>query len=139
MRNPFPPAVEAGRVVLTRYRSKYGDPFGAFAFLHNGSNLLRVIASNGEDWIDAGFDGPAWEHVSVSLAHRCPTWEEMAYVADLFWDPSETVIQYRPAADQYRNCHPFCLHWWRPVGVVVPTPPAETVAPDPVAREGRQS
>jgi hypothetical protein len=128
MRNPFPPAVEAGRLLAGRMGSSYGLQFGAFMFMH-GSHCLQVIASNGDDWKEAGLSGHPWEHVSVSLAHRCPTWEEMVFVADLFWDPSETLIQFRPAADQYRNCHPYCLHWWRPVGVTFPTPPAETVAP----------
>lgn len=26
-----------------------------------------------------------WEHVSVSLRNRCPTWDEMCLVKDIFW------------------------------------------------------
>jgi hypothetical protein len=74
-------------------------------------------------------DQDAWEHCSISLPARCPTWEEMAFVAGLFWDPEDTVIQYRPAASSYVNCHPFCLHWFRPIGVTLPTPPSFLVGP----------
>ena len=33
--------------------------------------------------------GGGWEHVSVSLARRCPTWEEMCMIKDLF-------VEYHP-------------------------------------------
>ena len=79
----------------------------------DGGVSLAVIASSGF----------GWEHVSVSRRNRTPTWEEMAFVARLFFEPDETLIQYRPPADEYVNDHPFCLHWWRPIGVELPRPP----------------
>src|SRR5690349_6482303 len=32
--------------------------------------------------------GEGWEHVSISIPSedRCPTWEEMCFVKDLFWN-----------------------------------------------------
>lgn len=51
------------------WRSRPGDPFGVFLFRMNGLDL-RIIASSGSDEIP-------WEHVSVSTARRCPTWDEM--------------------------------------------------------------
>ncbi len=77
------------------------------------SQVLRVIAS----------DGGGWEHVSVSLPNRIPSWEEMVYVRDMFWDPEDAVMQLHPPHSSYVNNHPFCLHLWRPIGVEVPTPP----------------
>ena len=74
---------------------------------------LRVIASDGE----------SWEHVSVSLADRTPTWEEMCLVKRLFWDPEDCVIQFHPPESNYVNLHPYCLHLWRPIGVTLPVPP----------------
>lgn len=77
------------------------------------SLILKVIAS----------DGGEWEHVSVSLPSRCPTWGEMSFVKKLFWEPFDCVVQYHPREEDYVNNHPFCLHLWRPTGVEMPTPP----------------
>ena len=67
--------------------------------------------------------GGGWDHVSVSKATRCPTWEEMCYVKDIFFNDDEVVIQYHPAKENYINNHPFCLHLWRPQNISLATPP----------------
>lgn len=54
-----------------------------------------------------------WEHVSVSTQSRCPTWEEMSMLKDMFWDDSETVVQYHPKKSEYVNNFPYCLHLWK--------------------------
>lgn len=81
--------------------------------------VLKVIASNGD----------GWDHVSVSLPHRCPDWPEMCHIKDLFWSPEETVIQYHPAAADYVNHHPHCLHMWRKQEFEFPVPPTWMVGP----------
>ena len=77
---------------------------------------LKVIAS----------DGGGWEHVSVSLPDRCPSWHEMCHVKSLFWDAEDAVMQLHPPASDYVNQHPYCLHLWRPSweGAVIPLPPS---------------
>ena len=75
---------------------------------------LKVIASDGE----------GWEHVSVSLHNRCPTWAEMAFIKGLFWDGVDCVVQFHPPESEYVNNHPFCLHLWRPTDHQIPTPPS---------------
>lgn len=55
-----------------------------------------------------------WDHVSVSLAHRTPNWEEMELVKQLFFKEYEWAVQYHPAKSYYVNLHPNCLHIWRP-------------------------
>lgn len=81
-----------------------------------GSSLtLRVIASDGAGLID-------WEHVSVSLKMRCPTWEEMCYVKGLFWDDEDAVMQLHPPRSDWVNNHQFCLHLWRPLKQSIPLP-----------------
>lgn len=76
-------------------------------------------------------DGLGFEHVSVSvreigapqpLTKRCPTWEEMCRVKDVFWDEEDTVIQYHPPKSKYVNCHPYVLHLWRPLHYSIPVP-----------------
>ena len=101
---------------------------GAYKFPRSRGDLF-VIVSDGTDWSEAGFAPPAWEHVSVSLGTRCPTWEEMNFVKDLFWRSDECVIQFHVPKVQHINCHPYCLHLWKPIGVVLPQPPSDTVAP----------
>lgn len=70
-------------------------------------------------------DGLGWDHVSVSPigSDRCPTWEEMCYIKDLFWSKDDCVLQYHPTEDDYVNVHPYCLHLWKPQDVPVPRPP----------------
>ncbi len=79
---------------------------------------LRVIAS----W------GMGWDHVSVSLSTRCPTWDEMSWVARTFF-PGEYAMQLHVPESDHRNFHPFCLHLWRPQNSDIPTPPGWMVAP----------
>ena len=87
---------------------------------------LRIIACDGTDP-----EAQGWEHVSVSLAHRTPTWEEMEFVRDLFWLPEDTVLQFSVPREQHINAHPFCLHMWRKIGATVELPPPILVAPNP--------
>lgn len=58
------------------------------------------------------FDG-GWDHVSVSLETRCPIWDEMCYIKDLFWDEEELIIQFHPPKSKHRSYHPYCLHMWK--------------------------
>ncbi len=91
--------------------------------------LFAVIAANG----GIGLNGAKWEHVSVHLesstreVDRCPTWQEMCYIKDLFWSGEDCVVQYHPPASQYVNMHPTTLHLWKPVGQALPMPPKEMV------------
>lgn len=64
----------------------------------------------------AGSNEAGWEHVSIELkARRLPTWDEMCYVKDLFWDEEEEVVQMHPRKSEYVNLTD-ALHLWRPVG-----------------------
>ena len=87
-----------------------------------GNHELSVISS-GEHW-----DNPIgeWEHVSVSTPTRCPTWEEMCKVKNLFWYEHETVLQFHPKTSEYVNNFPYCLHLWKHKDEVK-LPPTECV------------
>ena len=73
---------------------------------------------------DYRINGMGWDHVSVSFAMRCPTWEEMCEIKDIFFREDEACVQYHPAADEYINNHPYCLHIFRPQEKTLPTPPS---------------
>jgi hypothetical protein len=71
-----------------------------------------------------------WEHVSITInckdkpVKRCPTWAEMCFIKDLFWNDDETVMQLHPPKADHVNNHPYCLHLWKPVNKTIPVPPA---------------
>lgn len=84
---------------------------------------IRVIASSGE----------GWDHVSVSLEKRCPDWSEMEHIKHLFFRDSETAMQLHVPPADHINCHPHCLHLWRPLDEDIPRPPAWMVGPEETA------
>jgi len=100
---------------------------GAFLFeLHPNKEYrhwrrLKVVASAGE----------GWDHVSVSLDDRTPTWDEMEFIRKRFFKPDEVVIQLHLPESQHINYHPHCLHMWRSWKQTYDLPPAEFVGPPP--------
>ncbi len=74
---------------------------------------LRIICSS----------GLGWEHVSVSKKTMVPRYEELTYVKDLFWGPEDCAMQLFVPEAEHINCHPNCLHLWRPVDGEIPRPP----------------
>ena len=106
---------------LEQYRKNVGcwfSPPQAMYGLFIIDNKIRIISSG---------PGQEWEHVSVSLVDRCPTWDEMAMVKNLFWGERETVLQFHPKKERYKNCHPYCLHLWKKTGIDHELPPDELI------------
>ncbi len=83
-----------------------------------GSSTVLVVASCGE----------GWEHVSVSLEHRTPSWHEMDHIKRLFFEDNQWAVQYHPAVQDHINCCKTCLHLWRPSDMGFPKPPKHMVA-----------
>ena len=109
-------------VDLELYRRRH--PFtGDMGDRHNG---LLCIPKRGMTIIFSVGDG--WEHASVSLTDRCPTWEEMDWVRRKLWEAGDTVMQLHPPTSEHISFHPYCLHLWAPIGVAIPRPPAYMVA-----------
>lgn len=87
---------------------------GIFRIMLKSSRLMfNVIAS----------DGDGWDHVSVSTNYRCPRWNEMKEIKDMFFDEEETVVQFHPKKSEYINNDPYCLHMWRLQNYDFPKPP----------------
>lgn len=112
---------ERYRVKIGQFRSNASNGNNG-AFFVKGPGLkdrtpLKIIAS----------DGVGWEHVSVSLPNRCPSWDEMCFVKSLFWDDEDVVMQLHPAKENWISNHSFCLHLWRPLEATIPLPPNITV------------
>lgn len=115
MRKTFDIKLERGRLQDTRFSTPLGAPYGAF-MVQVQTGLLRIIVSDGKG------DPEPWEHVSVSLANRCPNWPEMSLVKSWVWEPTETVVQFHPPESEYVNNHRYCLHMWKPPYPVVLPP-----------------
>ena len=100
----------------------------AFPEMHSkksdGNNGIFLIKIRGVAFFCQASDGAGWEHVSVSIPKisRCPSWQEMCEIKNIFWEENDTVIQYHPAKSDYVNMMPTCLHLWRPIGVDFPKP-----------------
>lgn len=117
------PTLEPYRVRHGNWGSNPGDDFGAFGNVPSPrGEPLMIIASPGD-----AHESVPWEHVSVSLKNRCPKWEEMCFVKDLFWDAEEAVMQLHPPRSTWINNHRFCLHLWRPLDGNIPLPPSIAV------------
>lgn len=93
-----------------------GTTNGLFAAKFKG-NILRMQAGTGD----------GWEHVSVSLEYRVPTWYEMCWVKELFWGDDECVMQLHVPKADWVNNHPYCLHLWKPIDLEIPRPPKDLV------------
>lgn len=104
---------------LDKYRIPFQGDMG-----DEGCGAFKVYVGGKSFFVIASDDG-GWDHVSVSMKNqnRCPTWEEMSAIKDMFFEPGETVMQLHPAKSDYINVHPYCLHLWRPHDNAIPLPP----------------
>jgi hypothetical protein len=92
----------------------FSDRYNAVMVIPYGTEQLRVIAAA----------GGGWDHVSVSLEHRCPLWEEMKHVHKLLFRDDEVAMQLHLPETDHINIHPFVLHMWRPRHThKIPLPP----------------
>lgn len=71
--------------------------------------------------------GCGFEHLSVSTPVRCPTWDEMCKMKDIFWRDDEVCIQLHPKKEDYVDNMKYCLHIWKPIDKEIPTPPSVMV------------
>jgi hypothetical protein len=117
---------EPFRIQPAGYESPYGADYGAFVFSHQGENL-RCIVSSGKSGLKEMGKKWAWDHISVSLINRCPTWEEMSFIKDIFFTGDETVMQLHVPTNEHINFHPHTLHLWRPLILKIPRPPSDAV------------
>ena len=96
-----------------RFQSEVKGEDGGRGWLTIRGRIFRVVYSN----------GGGWDHVCASMENRCPTWEEMCEIKDVFFGKDECCVEYHPAENNYVNVHPYCLHIWRPQKEDLPKPP----------------
>lgn len=113
MKKEFPVKLNKYRIVKGKLASDDSFEFNGMFLIPFGRKVLAVMVS----------DESGWDHVSVSCKDRTPTWKEMCFVKDQFFDEDEVAIQYHPAKENYVNIHNFVLHIWKPHNIDVPLPP----------------
>ena len=102
---------------------KHGDDFGWFVI----PAVPRLAATGPKLFIMVAPSDSEWQHVSVSRGDRCPTWEEMCRIKDLFWDDEDTVMQFHPPKSEWISNSKYCLHLWRWTKGEFPRPPSIAV------------
>lgn len=106
---------------------RYNRPnsrFNSDPAVDKNNGFFIIPGPYGRELVVIGSDGMGWEHVSVSLEKHIPSWDEMNFVKGLFWDETDTVIQFHPPKKVYVNNHPRTLHLWRKIGNVFELPDA---------------
>lgn len=88
-----------------------------------GSGFVKLGRSIADSAYVIWSFGGGWDHVSVSYRNRCPTWDEMCKIKEIFFREDECCIEYHPDKKNYVNIHPYCLHIWKPQEADIPTPP----------------
>lgn len=102
-----------------RYKNK---PWGTSDGMHHGLFFIPTKGNVILKVLSSGLQDPKWFHVSVSLPNRCPTWEEMCLVKELFYGDDALVVQYHPKKEDSVNNHSYCLHLWQNMEQEIPTP-----------------
>ena len=100
------------------YSQKPGDDFGWFVIPTSPTGPTMAVM------VSSACSESEWDHASVSMNGRCPTWPEMCKVKDLIWEPEDLVLQFHPRRSEYVNLAKTCLHLWCYRGTLaMPRPP----------------
>jgi hypothetical protein len=119
LKKKVPKSIEKFRIKKGPLASHPGYGFNGFFLIPYRGTILKVLVS----------DGGGWDHVSVSTETRIPTFTELSFIKDLFWEEQETVIHYFPKKSEYVNYHPYVLHLWKKQGHEHKLPPSIFVGP----------
>lgn len=108
--------------VPNQHRIRSGHPLASDDSY--GNNGAFVVPFESYTFMVIASDGAGWEHVSISLPTRDPSWKQMCAIKDMFWDPEDLVVQFHPPESEYVNNHEHCLHLWRAIARNMPAPEA---------------
>lgn len=93
-----------GRIL--RFRGAY--PIVPNSGVWDCGDGLRVIASS-----DETPNHGTLLHVSVSYAHKDPSWEDIKQVRNAFFGEDIDCMMVLPKAADYVNLHPHAFHIWQ--------------------------
>ena len=112
------------------YRLKGADIVELYGSTGDGGNGVFELRSSfdGAPLLVVASNGDGWDHVSVSCGRRLPTYQDMQDVFRLFFRDDETAMQLHVPPNEHINCHPNCLHLWRPQLQAIPKPGTYMIA-----------
>jgi hypothetical protein len=110
---------------LVQYRVKH--PTLGWGDKDGGCFVVRSPLQTNQELFVIASHGDGWDHVSVSMRKRIPTWIEMDYIRSLFFEDNEVVMQLHPARAHHINIMEYCLHLWKPQNQEIPLPPEDMV------------
>ena len=98
--------------------SEWKDRIGETEFFFNTYSGWINLPDVGMASVVVGANEDGMEHVSVAPVnkHKLPTWNDMCYVKNIFWDDEEEAYQIMPKKSEYVNIKGNCLHLWKPIG-----------------------
>lgn len=97
--------------------------------IDGGQGIINLPRNNKRGYTTASVVwsyGGGWDHVSVApLDERImPTWNDMCFVKEMFFEDDEAAVEYHPAKKENISRVPNCLHLWRPQTEEMPMPPS---------------
>jgi hypothetical protein len=98
--------------VIERFGNVGDETCGVFRVLMHRQLFLCIASRDG-----------GWDHVSISLPNRCPTWGEMDALKRKFFYPDEVAMQLHVGTADHISIHPYTLHLWRSHDTPIPLPP----------------
>ena len=129
---------------LSRFRVRTGPLASEDSIGNNGAFLIPFCLGPHKDemvisdepkpthvFVVIVSDMAGWDHLSVHVSiklrqlatERCPSWAEMCFIKNLFFEAEEAAMQIHPPASKYVNHHDCTLHLWRPYNRSLPMPP----------------
>lgn len=98
---------------------------------HKDGRVIYMIVDDGKQ--------SGWEHVSVScmrkhrgkIVPQMPDWDLMCMVKDLFWEDTETVVQFHDPKSEQSKENMFCLHLWKCIRQEYVLPPKIGIKDEP--------
>ena len=119
------PREEIKNTTGVKIKKEGKDGFGGSVYPVEYKKGKPVISKNYDKVLHFIFsEACGFEHLSVSTPVRCPTWEEMCKMKEIFWRDDEVCMQLHPKKEDYVSNHNYCLHIWKPIDKEIPTPPS---------------
>lgn len=116
---------EIKKTIGMKIKKEGADGFGGTVFPIEYKNGKVKIINDIDKALHFIFSwGCGFEHLSVSTSVKTPTWEQMCFMKDIFWNDDEICMQLHPKKEEYVNNHNYCLHIWKPINQEIPTPPS---------------
>lgn len=108
-------------IQVPKHMERYRTPHPVTGELGDERNGLFIVKAMGLKMICSV--GMGWEHLSVSRSSRVPSYDDLVWCKNQFWDPEDCIMQLMVPASEHINVNNNTLHLWRPLNEKIPRPP----------------